>query len=449
MDPDDGRSSLPPKPGERRTSPPPPSSAPSWPATRSRPAPRPAFPTSPGRTAGWPGCERCSRAGTTADNPQGARVHPDTRAEWRAWLAGHHDGSDGVWLVLWRKQSGRTGLTYEEAVQEALCFGWIDSKGSKLDDERTMLWMSPRKRGSGWARTYKVRIEQRPADGLMTPAGLALIEEAKRDGSWTLLDDVENLVVPDDLAAALEAHPGAGERGTRALPLGAPGRAGADRPGQAPRDPGQAGRRVRPCHRPGRAARPVAARFLTPSPLPAQRRMVSTPTTGRPWGRRGRLQHRLAPGEQPHLEQAVELLARHPLGQRDELPVARGRRPSGVVQARRIGRSPGRRPPAAARGRPSPPGSRPSRVEQERRAGSPIDRAQNGRRTDGVVAVEELLGGAHTPSSLHSHSAYGAKPSLSQSASTGQATLSPNHWWASSCTTTESPLAGVVKKYLE
>jgi len=117
-----------------------------------------------------------------------------------------------VWLVFWRRQSGRTGLTYEEAVQEALCFGWIDSKGAKLEDQRTMLWMSPRKRGSGWARTNKVRIEQLLADGLMAPAGAALIEEAKQDGSWTLLDDVENLVVPDDLAAALDAHPGARER---------------------------------------------------------------------------------------------------------------------------------------------------------------------------------------------------------------------------------------------
>jgi uncharacterized protein YdeI (YjbR/CyaY-like superfamily) len=75
-----------------------------------------------------------------------------------------------------------------------------------------MLWMSPRKRGSGWARTNKARIERLLADGLMAPAGLAMIEEAKRDGSWTLLDDVENLVVPDDLAAALDAHPGARDR---------------------------------------------------------------------------------------------------------------------------------------------------------------------------------------------------------------------------------------------
>jgi uncharacterized protein YdeI (YjbR/CyaY-like superfamily) len=114
--------------------------------------------------------------------------------------------------VFWRKQSGRAGLEYEDAILEALCFGWIDSKAAKLDDARTMLWMSPRKRGSGWARTNKARIERLLADGMMAPAGLALIEEAKRDGSWTLLDDVENLVVPDDLAAALDALPGARER---------------------------------------------------------------------------------------------------------------------------------------------------------------------------------------------------------------------------------------------
>jgi uncharacterized protein YdeI (YjbR/CyaY-like superfamily) len=114
--------------------------------------------------------------------------------------------------VFWRKQSGRTGLEYEEAVLEALCFGWIDSKAAKLDDERTMLWMSPRKRGSGWARTNKARISQLLTGGLMAPAGLAMVEEAKRDGSWTLLDDVEKLIVPDDLAAALDALPGARER---------------------------------------------------------------------------------------------------------------------------------------------------------------------------------------------------------------------------------------------
>jgi uncharacterized protein YdeI (YjbR/CyaY-like superfamily) len=140
------------------------------------------------------------------------RLHPDSRAEWRAWLAGHHHRSGAVWLVLWRPRSGRAGLTYDEAVEEALCFGWIDGRAAGLDDQRTMLRFSPRRRGSGWARSNKLRVERLLAEGLMTEAGLALIEEAKRDGSWTRLDAVEDLVVPDDLAAALAAHPGARER---------------------------------------------------------------------------------------------------------------------------------------------------------------------------------------------------------------------------------------------
>ena len=88
------------------------------------------------------------------------QVHPETRAQWRSWLAEHHATSDGVWLVSWRRQSGRSGPTYEEVVQEALCFGWIDGKAATLDDDRTMMWVSPRKRGSGWARSNKLRIER-------------------------------------------------------------------------------------------------------------------------------------------------------------------------------------------------------------------------------------------------------------------------------------------------
>jgi uncharacterized protein YdeI (YjbR/CyaY-like superfamily) len=117
-----------------------------------------------------------------------------------------------VWLVFWRKGSGRTGLTYDQAVEEALCFGWIDGKAAKLDDRRTMIRFTPRTPGSGWARTNKVRVERLLAEGLMAEPGLARIEEAKRDGSWTRLDAVEDLVVPDDLAAAFADHPGARER---------------------------------------------------------------------------------------------------------------------------------------------------------------------------------------------------------------------------------------------
>ena len=139
------------------------------------------------------------------------QVQPASLAEWRAWLERHHGRGTGVWLVTWRAGSGGPRIGYEESVEQALCFGWVDSKGRSLDAERSMLWFAPRKRGSGWARTNKERIERLTAGGLMAPAGLAVIEAAKADGSWTLLDDVENLVVPDDLAAALAANPPARE----------------------------------------------------------------------------------------------------------------------------------------------------------------------------------------------------------------------------------------------
>lgn len=140
------------------------------------------------------------------------RVHAETVEEWRAWLLAHHAEVPGAWLVSWKSQTGRPSVGYETAVEEALCVGWIDSSGRKLDDERSMLWFTRRKSGSGWARTNKERVLRLEADGRMTPAGRALIDAAKADGSWTLLDDVENLVVPDDLAAAFDRYPGSREQ---------------------------------------------------------------------------------------------------------------------------------------------------------------------------------------------------------------------------------------------
>ena len=134
--------------------------------------------------------------------------HAEDRRAWRAWLAANHDSSPGVWLVTWRKASGRPVLSYDNAVTEALAFGWIDTKGGSVDDERTRLMFTPRKRGSGWSRPNKQRIERLEAEGLMTPAGTAVIDAARADGSWTLLDDVEDLVVPEDLAAAFDRHAG-------------------------------------------------------------------------------------------------------------------------------------------------------------------------------------------------------------------------------------------------
>ena len=99
------------------------------------------------------------------------------------------------------------GLDYEAAVEEALCFGWVDSTGGKVDDERGKLYFAPRKMRSPWAATNKARVARLIADGRMAPAGLAAIERAKANGSWEVLDSVERLEVPDDLAGALDRHP--------------------------------------------------------------------------------------------------------------------------------------------------------------------------------------------------------------------------------------------------
>lgn len=131
----------------------------------------------------------------------------DSRATWRRWLSAHHARSSGIWLVTWRKDSGGPYLAYDAIVEEALCFGWIDSKPRALDATRTMLWLAPRKPGSGWSRANKQRIERLLAAGRMAAPGLARIEAARRDGSWSKLDAVEDLVVPDDLAQALAAAP--------------------------------------------------------------------------------------------------------------------------------------------------------------------------------------------------------------------------------------------------
>lgn len=140
------------------------------------------------------------------------RFHAETHEQWRAWLAEHAAEGRGVWLVTWKQASGRPVLTYEDAVTEALAFGWVDSKGGKVDADRTMLWFTARKRGSGWARPNKRRIAALEAAGLMTDAGRRVVDAAKADGSWTLLDDVEDLVVPPDLAAAFDAVPGSREQ---------------------------------------------------------------------------------------------------------------------------------------------------------------------------------------------------------------------------------------------
>ena len=126
--------------------------------------------------------------------------HPKSRAEWRKWLEENHTRTEGVWLVMYKKGTGKPRVDYAEAVEEALCFGWIDSKGNKLDDERSMLWMAPRKSKTGWSKLNKERIEKLTKAKLMTPAGLAKINAAKKDGTWNALDAIEALEIPPDLA---------------------------------------------------------------------------------------------------------------------------------------------------------------------------------------------------------------------------------------------------------
>ena len=133
-------------------------------------------------------------------------IHPKSRAEWRAWLKSHMNQTEGVWLISFKKATGKDRFEYAEAVEEALCFGWVDSKPRKLDEERSMLYFAPRKPRTGWSKPNKERVARLIAAGKMTPAGLAKIEAAKQDGSWHKLDGVEALEVPPDLLQALAKH---------------------------------------------------------------------------------------------------------------------------------------------------------------------------------------------------------------------------------------------------
>jgi uncharacterized protein YdeI (YjbR/CyaY-like superfamily) len=146
-----------------------------------------------------------------------AELEPDGRAAWRRWLADHHDSSPGVRLIWHTKASGQQRITLDEAVSEALCFGWIDSTVRRLGGGRSALLFTPRRPGGTWSRLNKQRVTALVAQGLMTEAGQRVVDAAKRDGSWHALDAVDDLLVPDDLATALHALPAA-ERNFAASP---------------------------------------------------------------------------------------------------------------------------------------------------------------------------------------------------------------------------------------
>jgi uncharacterized protein YdeI (YjbR/CyaY-like superfamily) len=135
------------------------------------------------------------------------QIHPTSRAVWRAWLTANHDSAQGVRLVLGTKASGSQPLSLDDAVEEAICFGWIDSKLIPLDDHRSSLLFTPRRRGGKWSQANKDRAESLLARGLMTDAGLSAVTAAQQDGSWSALDDVDELRIPEDLARALADNP--------------------------------------------------------------------------------------------------------------------------------------------------------------------------------------------------------------------------------------------------
>lgn len=135
--------------------------------------------------------------------------HADSAAAWRAWLDAHHADTPGVWVATWKPATGRPAPSYDELVEEALCVGWIDSTVGALDDDRRLQLMTPRKPRSTWARSNKERVARLEAEGRMGPAGRDAIAAAKANGWWSIYDAVEDLVEPDDLAAALDAEPDA------------------------------------------------------------------------------------------------------------------------------------------------------------------------------------------------------------------------------------------------
>lgn len=144
---------------------------------------------------------------TTRSSFSAERVYAPDREAWRKWLAKNHAKSKGIWLVFDKKTAREDRLNYGDAVEEALCFGWIDSTLNPIDHAQYMQLFTPRKPKSGWSKLNKDRVARLTEQGLITQAGFDAIELAKKNGSWAHLDEIEAMIVPPDLAAALKAKP--------------------------------------------------------------------------------------------------------------------------------------------------------------------------------------------------------------------------------------------------
>ncbi len=133
-------------------------------------------------------------------------VRPRSRAAWRAWLEKHHAAAAGIWLVFARKHTGLPSVAYEDAVEEALCFGWIDSRVKSIDDRFHMQMFTPRRPKSAWSTTNKARLARLMKAGVVAPAGLAAVAVAKTSGSWNTYSTVDKMAIPPDLQRALDAN---------------------------------------------------------------------------------------------------------------------------------------------------------------------------------------------------------------------------------------------------
>lgn len=135
------------------------------------------------------------------------QIYIKTRAEWRKWLQQNHQSSSGIWLIFYKKHTGKPSLEYDVAVEEALCFGWIDSIIKKIDEERYVKKFTPRKSSSRWSDINKKRILKLEKQGLMTEAGHSVVEATRKSGLWDKSDrPTISFDVPDDLKNALEKN---------------------------------------------------------------------------------------------------------------------------------------------------------------------------------------------------------------------------------------------------
>lgn len=132
--------------------------------------------------------------------------HAENQEAWRKWLSENHDTEKAVWLILYKKDSSTSSVYYSEAVDEAICFGWIDSTVNKRDEESRYQYFTKRNPKSNWSKVNKEKVARLIEAGLMMPSGLKMVELAKKTGTWDALNDVENLILPKDLKIEFEKN---------------------------------------------------------------------------------------------------------------------------------------------------------------------------------------------------------------------------------------------------